>query len=138
MACREIPQELYGIIRNTIIMSTWTAFVFNAEISQESADDEQFLFDLDLRLADFRDRRSCYFSAVHHHAVFKKEHTEIYENDNVVSICCSVKNYHNQIESFLDWINPHLAEWQKPIQCLGYKQIMDDEKLPEFIFSESV
>jgi hypothetical protein len=115
-------------------MGTWTAFVFNAEIKQESANDEQFLFDLDYRLGDFRDRRSCYFSSVVHCAVFKQEHTEIYENDNVLSICCSVKNYGNQIESFLRWINPHLCGSQKLTQCLGYTQVVENEEPPEFIF----
>ncbi|MFN8992338.1 MAG: hypothetical protein ACK5X3_01510 [Pseudomonadota bacterium] len=115
-------------------MGTWTALVFNAVIKDDSVASDWFLLELDYKLGQFRDRRSCYFPAVKHYAVFKQEPTEYYEVENTVSICCSIKNYDNQIEDFLDWINPHLAEWQKPIQCLGYKQIMNDEKLPEFIF----
>lgn len=115
-------------------MGTWTAFVFNAVIKDDSAASSWFLIELDNKLEQFRDRRSCYFPAVKHYAVFKQEPTECYEVENTVSICCSIKNHHNQIEGFLDWINPHLVEWQKPIQCLGYKQVMENEKPPEFIF----
>lgn len=115
-------------------MGTWTAFVFNAVIKDDSAASDWFLIELDSKLQQFRDRRSCYFPAVKHYAVFKQEHTEPYEVDNTVSICCSVKDYGNQIEAFLSWINPHLAEWQKPTQCLGYKQVMENDALPKFVF----
>lgn len=115
-------------------MGTWTAFVFNAVIKDDSAASDWFLLELDSKLQQFRDRRSCYFPAVKHYAVFKQEPTEPYEVENTVSICCSVKDYKNQIKAFLDWINPHLGEWQKPSQCLGYTQVMENEKPPEFIF----
>lgn len=115
-------------------MGTWTAFIFNAVIKDDSAASDWFLIELDNKLEQFRDRRSCYFPAVKHYAVFKQEAAEPYEVNNTVSICCSVKDYKNQIQEFLDWINPHLGGWQKPTQCLGYTQVMDDEKLPQFIF----
>jgi hypothetical protein len=55
----------------------------------------------------------------------------------VVSICCSIKNYGNQIESFLEWINPHLCRSQEPSKCLGYTQSLENGESPEFIFRKT-
>lgn len=115
-------------------MGTWTAFVFNAVIKDDSVASDWFLLELDGKLQQFRDRRSCYFPAVKIYAVFKQVAIEPYEVNNTVSICCSVKDYDNQIKSFLRWINPHLCGSQKLTQCLGYTQVMENEKPPEFIF----
>jgi hypothetical protein len=122
----------------TKYMGTYTAFVFNAQILPELLADEDsgdFRIILDEALRGF-DQRSCYFPSALQGSVFKATPTELYEVENTISICCSIKNYNNEIQDFVKWISPYLYKnsTHPTHQCLGYFQELENDSPPEFIF----
>lgn len=70
---------------------------------------------------------SYYFDGDTHSTIRFDTITEQY----TVTIRCNVKNYHREIEHFIDWITPHIDKF--PDEFLGYKRY-EEADLPTLLF----
>ena len=50
-----------------------------------------------------------------------------------LSIRCNVKNYHNQIQNFVNWIMPYVEQGAGEEQILGY-MIYEEDRKPRLIY----
>jgi hypothetical protein len=114
----------------------WTSFHFDGVIDATKVNPANLAFrkELQARLEVFRDKRSCYFPIAVEPITFLEQKTVLYTVLYTLSIHCSLKNYNNEIQDFINWIMPYVENGgdKNAILCLGYFQ--PDGKMPEFIF----
>ena len=55
-------------------------------------------------------------------------------SENYIFSRSDLKNYSNEIESFLDWLDPYIDEYKG--HCIGYKWYEEEEK-PTLIFKKN-
>lgn len=125
-------------------MGMYTEFVFGAELKQDTPDFVinilKYMITDDPRRNDLQVDRHVLFQTDRWHQIglccsyyfgFSKPCSKIYFDDISKSwkfaIRCSIKNYDDEIEKFIDWITPFIERGSGERDFLGYSLYEEDE-----------
>ena len=132
-------------------MGMYTEFVFGAELKKDVPEEVinilKSLFlqvELNVTLPDHNffkcGRWSLISSMCSYYFGYPRPLSNLYFDDISktyrLAIRSSIKNYNNEIENFINWINPYIESGSGVNDFLGYSIYEEDEK-PELYFKRS-
>ena len=91
--------------------------------------DSQVIFKLESKIRTLFSMSSYYFNRISNSKIRYDEISKQYS----VAILCDFKNYNNEINTFLNWIAPHIENGEFDKEFIGYQRYEENE-LPTLIF----